>query len=66
MTRISPAQPSRARITISGEGSLQITDTQRNDQGEYTCEAWNEFGKDMVKYLLIVQGKFKLLLLYLK
>lgn len=46
-----------SRMELMGDGSLQLKNAQRSDQGDYTCVVFNEHSKDFITYILVVQGQ---------
>jgi hypothetical protein len=53
----SPGGGRPPRMQVLQDGTLLLTGAQRNDEAEYTCVVWNEHGKDMITYHLLVQGR---------
>ncbi|KAK3858057.1 hypothetical protein Pcinc_035719, partial [Petrolisthes cinctipes] len=52
--RGAPLPTSRPRAVVQQDGTLSLSDLQRNDGGQYTCTATNRHGKDTALYLLNV------------
>ena len=46
-----------SRMTVLPDGTLRIMDVQKNNSGEYTCQASNIHSSDTVIYNLKVLGK---------
>ena len=62
--RVSIEEPSSMNFTRGGDGetvrrvtrTLQLSNTQDDDSGTYTCNATNSAGSDYQPFELIVQG----------